>query len=185
MGPGNLPKSATYLFLKATTILNPFFLRLWSLGRLQYHVFSGIIASFRVRMPGRSYIGLEALLYRPEHTQWQLFITSPFKYLVSSLYGLQQQRHALNRRCGGIQSSLHLRHHKAQPKVPYGDTIIHAGDPTQGGTIEEMSKALSWLSTLPHPRKVKIAENHDTCLKSEDKSQTRLDRYYLTARQLS
>ncbi|KAL2059036.1 hypothetical protein ABVK25_000328 [Lepraria finkii] len=135
-------------------------------------------------MPDHSYIGLEALLYRPEPTQWQLFITSPFKYLARSLYGLQQQRHALNRRYGGIQSSVHLRHHKAQPKVPYGDTIIHAGDPTQGGTIEEMSKALSWLSTLPRLRKVIIADNHEMCLKSEDKSQTRLDRELLVCDQL-
>ncbi len=54
--------------------------------------------------------------------------------------------------------------HNSQPKVPYGDLLVHAGDLTQGGTAREMQTALDWLNGLPHTHKVVIAGNHDMLL---------------------
>lgn len=46
-------------------------------------------------------------------------------------------------------------------EVPRGDVLIHAGDLTMRGTIEEIQSALSWLRSQPHAHKVCIAGNHD------------------------
>lgn len=46
-------------------------------------------------------------------------------------------------------------------KVPDGDTLIHAGDLTMGGTEEEILRACKWLQSLPHKRKIVVAGNHD------------------------
>lgn len=45
--------------------------------------------------------------------------------------------------------------------VPDGDILVHAGDATIDGTVEEIRKFNSWFSALPHPNKVLIAGNHD------------------------
>jgi Icc-related predicted phosphoesterase len=45
--------------------------------------------------------------------------------------------------------------------VPDGDLLVHAGDLTSRGTVEEVVKAASWLRSLPHRHKVVIAGNHD------------------------
>jgi Icc-related predicted phosphoesterase len=45
--------------------------------------------------------------------------------------------------------------------VPEGDILVHAGDATINGTIEEICNFNSWFSALPHPHKVLIAGNHD------------------------
>jgi Icc-related predicted phosphoesterase len=56
----------------------------------------------------------------------------------------------------------HLFHHELV--VPEGDVLVHAGDLCRGGSIEELRAATEWLRTLPHPVKIVVAGNHDTCL---------------------
>jgi len=46
-------------------------------------------------------------------------------------------------------------------EVPDGDILIHAGDFTKNGTLEEVVKFNTWLGKLPHQHKIIIAGNHD------------------------
>lgn len=45
--------------------------------------------------------------------------------------------------------------------VPPGDVLVHAGDMTGAGSLEEIAEVNRWLGTLPHRHKVVIAGNHD------------------------
>lgn len=45
--------------------------------------------------------------------------------------------------------------------VPDGDVLIHAGDATMLGKVEEVSKFLKEFNELPHKHKIYIAGNHD------------------------
>jgi predicted phosphohydrolase len=45
--------------------------------------------------------------------------------------------------------------------VPDGGVLIHAGDLTAHGTLEELQALNHWLGTLPHRHKLVIAGNHD------------------------
>lgn len=51
--------------------------------------------------------------------------------------------------------------HNEQFAVPDGDLLIHAGDATVHGTIEEVSAFNVWFSSLPHKHKIFVAGNHD------------------------
>lgn len=57
--------------------------------------------------------------------------------------------------------------HNMQPRIPDGDILLHAGDLTNNGTFEELQAQLHWLQSLPHPRKIVIAGNHDRLLDPE------------------
>ena len=46
-------------------------------------------------------------------------------------------------------------------KIPKGDVFIHSGDLTMRGTLPEITMALNWIDTLPHPVKLLVAGNHD------------------------
>ncbi|KAI9731102.1 MAG: hypothetical protein M1818_007959 [Claussenomyces sp. TS43310] len=64
--------------------------------------------------------------------------------------------------------------HTRTPNVPVGDLLIHSGDLTNAGTIEEIQAQLDWLEELPHRYKLVIAGNHDSYFdvksrKDEDK----------------
>lgn len=48
-----------------------------------------------------------------------------------------------------------------QITVPDGDVLLHAGDATNNGTIEEIKIFSSWFQSLPHQHKIFIAGNHD------------------------
>lgn len=54
-------------------------------------------------------------------------------------------------------------HHK-DLKIPNGDILIHAGDMTCVGGIDEIKEFNEWLGTLPHRHKIVIAGNHDLFL---------------------
>ena len=56
-------------------------------------------------------------------------------------------------------SDTHGRH--ADLAVPDGDVLIHAGDLTAHGELDELIDSNTWLGTLPHPHKLIIAGNHD------------------------
>ena len=48
-----------------------------------------------------------------------------------------------------------------QIEVPAGDVLIHAGDATITGTVEEIVLFNKWFSGLPHKHKIFVAGNHD------------------------
>ncbi|KJY00535.1 phosphoesterase-like protein [Zymoseptoria brevis] len=54
--------------------------------------------------------------------------------------------------------------HNSTPALPPGDVLIHAGDMTAGGSVEELQGQLDWLNQQPHRHKVVIAGNHDMAL---------------------
>jgi Icc-related predicted phosphoesterase len=51
-------------------------------------------------------------------------------------------------------------------KIPDGDILIHAGDMTCVGGVDEIQGFNQWLSTLPHRHKIVIAGNHDLYLEA-------------------
>lgn len=48
--------------------------------------------------------------------------------------------------------------------MPDGDVLLHAGDFTQTGRLEEIESFCRWFGSLPHKRKIVIAGNHDLSL---------------------
>lgn len=58
-----------------------------------------------------------------------------------------------------IVSDTHDRH--SEIVVPDGDVLIHAGDMTMSGDLEEIEEVGCWLKNLPHRDKIIIAGNHD------------------------
>lgn len=55
-------------------------------------------------------------------------------------------------------------------EIPPGDVLIHAGDLTGSGTLEELASEAAWLRTMPHAHKVIIAGNHDFCFERRGES---------------
>ena len=55
----------------------------------------------------------------------------------------------------------------AMPPLPRGDVLLHAGDFTMEGTLEEVQAFASWWHAQPHAQKVLIAGNHDRCLEGD------------------
>ena len=51
--------------------------------------------------------------------------------------------------------------------LPDGDLLLHAGDLTTHGALEEIEAFDRWLATLPHRHKVVIAGNHDFAFEQE------------------
>lgn len=45
--------------------------------------------------------------------------------------------------------------------VPDGDILLHAGDATVRGTIDEIILFNEWFANLPHKHKIFVAGNHD------------------------
>jgi predicted phosphohydrolase len=68
----------------------------------------------------------------------------------------------------------HLAH--AALVVPDGDVLVHAGDALQHGSLDELDRALDFLSTLPHRTKIFVAGNHEVCLeKRPSEARARLE----------
>jgi Icc-related predicted phosphoesterase len=63
------------------------------------------------------------------------------------------------------------RHYGLDPwgSIPDGDFLIHCGDVTTHGTIEELNTFQTWFAKQPHFYKIWIAGNHDRCLDKPDK----------------
>lgn len=59
----------------------------------------------------------------------------------------------------------HLCH--ASLVVPPGDVLVHAGDLTRMGTLEELAAAADFFARLPHRHKIVIAGNHELCLEAD------------------
>jgi predicted phosphohydrolase len=58
-------------------------------------------------------------------------------------------------------SDTHGLHRKVE--VPPGDILVHAGDLTRHGELDELPDLNDWLGSLPHRHKLVIAGNHDWC----------------------
>lgn len=57
-------------------------------------------------------------------------------------------------------SDTHGKHRDLQP-LPEGDVLIHAGDVSRGGTMEQVMDFLEWFAAQKHTHKIFIAGNHD------------------------
>ena len=55
-------------------------------------------------------------------------------------------------------------------RVPCGDVLIHAGDLTRLGSLEEVQEGLAWLAALPHRHKILVAGNHDFLFERDPES---------------
>ncbi len=62
-------------------------------------------------------------------------------------------------------SDTHALHRSIE--VPDGDVLIHAGDITRSGDMNEVRDFNDFLGELPHPHKIVIAGNHDFCFERE------------------
>ena len=62
-------------------------------------------------------------------------------------------------------SDTHANHRKTV--IPDGDLLLHAGDLTGHGRLEDVEDFDRWLGTLPHRHKVVIAGNHDFCFQEQ------------------
>ena len=51
--------------------------------------------------------------------------------------------------------------------VPDGDVLVHAGDLTRGGSLDELAVVRDFLRKLPHAHKVVVAGNHDRAFQTE------------------
>ncbi len=58
-------------------------------------------------------------------------------------------------------SDTHSLHEEVS--VPDGDILVHAGDFTERGSLEDVDAFNAWLGRLPHRHKFVIAGNHDFC----------------------
>ncbi|KAK4678689.1 hypothetical protein QC764_309940 [Podospora pseudoanserina] len=106
--------------------------------------------------------GLDALLNRPRPSAWQRFVQQPCIFLAHKLYTWRQiipiqPIHPVSVVC--ISDT-----HNSQPALPDGDILIHAGDLTQSGSLQELQTAVTWLRAQSHPVKIVVAGNHDLLL---------------------
>ncbi len=62
-------------------------------------------------------------------------------------------------------SDTHGFHRRTE--VPSGDVLVHAGDLTKHGSLEDVEFFNDWLGSLPHKHKVVIAGNHDFCFQQQ------------------
>jgi Icc-related predicted phosphoesterase len=54
--------------------------------------------------------------------------------------------------------------HDNYPELPEGDLLIHCGDFSRDGGVEEIERAMCWLAEQPHRHKVVVPGNHDRAL---------------------
>lgn len=57
-------------------------------------------------------------------------------------------------------------YHRLHP-VPPGDVLVHAGDLTKYGELDEIDDFDDFLASLPHRHKLVIAGNHDWCFQRQ------------------
>jgi Icc-related predicted phosphoesterase len=57
--------------------------------------------------------------------------------------------------------------HNRKISVPDGDVLIHCGDATSMGKVDEIIKFNAWMGTFPHATKLFIPGNHDWLLERD------------------
>lgn len=58
-------------------------------------------------------------------------------------------------------SDTHGLHHHEDLIIPDGDIIVHCGDVSNVGKINEIEGFLNWFSSLPYKNKIMVPGNHD------------------------
>ncbi|KAI9820349.1 MAG: hypothetical protein M1827_005971 [Pycnora praestabilis] len=93
------------------------------------------------------------------------FLSSPLKFLVRHLYALflllQGPPYHIPVHKKPIRVVCISDTHCKTGLVPDGDLLIHAGDLTEAGTVQQIQAQIDWLQSLPHAEKIVIAGNHD------------------------
>jgi predicted phosphodiesterase len=99
---------------------------------------------------------------RPRPNKWQQFRSKPYIFLAHFFYSLRQitQEPPAN----PISIVCISDTHNSQPRLPFGDVLIHAKDPTQSGPLGELKATIAWLNSQPHTHKIIVAGNHDILL---------------------
>lgn len=107
--------------------------------------------------------GLDALLQRSRPSAWQRFWSQPSVFLARELYTRQKNlpRQPLIDPITVVYIS---DTHNSLPRLPDGDILIHAGDLTQSGSLQELQATVAWLQAQPHHIKIVVAGNHDLLL---------------------
>lgn len=109
--------------------------------------------------------GLDALLQRPRPSIWQQFQRDPYVFLARLLYERSLRYIIPAQPLSDAVSVVCVSDtHNSQPDLPHGDILIHAGDLTQSGSLEEVQAAIDWLRSQTHQHKIVIAGNHDLVL---------------------
>ncbi|KAJ8130561.1 hypothetical protein O1611_g3065 [Lasiodiplodia mahajangana] len=108
--------------------------------------------------------GLDALIHRPRPSTWRVFLQNPSIFIAKKLYSWR--RLAKETWDTGCEVSVVCISdtHNSQCAIPVGDILIHAGDLTQSGSLEELQATISWLQNQPHQFKIVVAGNHDLLL---------------------
>jgi predicted phosphodiesterase len=106
---------------------------------------------------------LDELLHRRRPSLWQQFLAQPCIFLARKLYTWQQTIPA-QPSINPVSIVCISDTHNYQPRLPDGDILIHAGDMTQSGSLNELQATLAWLHTQSHPIKIIVAGNHDILL---------------------
>jgi len=106
---------------------------------------------------------LDVLFHRSRPSWLQLFFAAPFKTLAKTPYGYRSWHHPTKLLTTVTVACISDTHNQF-PAIPDGDLLLHAGDPSQGGTLQEIQRTLDWLHNLPHQYKVVIARNHKLLL---------------------
>lgn len=105
--------------------------------------------------------GLEQILQRRKPNAFSQFIEEPCTYLATTLYNWRRI-HLIEKPESSVSVVCISDTHNHQPSnIPPGDILIHAGDLTQGGTLQEIQASIDWLNSLLHPTKIVIGGNHD------------------------
>ncbi|KAK6535526.1 hypothetical protein TWF694_001981 [Orbilia ellipsospora] len=112
--------------------------------------------------------GLDAILNRKPSTKLERFMQSPEKYIAKTLYALRPNRAPSDRK-QSLDKTIKIvcisdTHNHKIIDIATGDILIHAGDLTERGSVQEVQNAVDWLDTLPHTYKIVIAGNHELCL---------------------
>jgi hypothetical protein len=123
-------------------------------------------------------MSLDKLLHRRPPTPWEDFCSSPYLFIARRAYAACQDnaRRAPSNSVRFVCISDTHNAHGSLPPLPAADVLIHAGDLTQSGSLNELTAALAWLSAQPHPHKLFIAGNHDAALADPD-TQMLLQKY--------
>jgi hypothetical protein len=109
---------------------------------------------------------LDELLNRRGPTKWQQFLNRPCLFLAKLLYSSLPVA-SWDSIPQKVTIICILDNNNSWPQVPEAETLIHAGDLTQSGSLKELQAQLDWLNALPQRHKVLAAGNHDLLLDSQ------------------
>jgi predicted phosphohydrolase len=108
--------------------------------------------------------GFESLINRPRPSKLQKFLKEPCLYLARLLYEARKIRRVEPSNAIAIVCISDTHNAHLDLEIPEGEILVHAGDATQAGTLQELQAAIDWLDQFPHRHKVMIGGNHDVLL---------------------